>query len=99
MTNCNHLDCCPECAGRLREAEKLAGLDGPERDNKKMRFGYQRLKGMKDGQPKDWLRQPWNTHHWVDMYVESCRTSPYLMGHVWAIYFPASIVAMVWLSL
>lgn len=57
------------------------------------------LEAMTDGHFKDWLGAPWNTHHWTDMFVESSRHAPYLMGHVWAVYFPASIIAIVWLAL
>jgi hypothetical protein len=31
------------------------------------------------------------------MYVEAERAAPYLMGHIWAVYYPLSIIAMVWL--
>lgn len=62
----------------------------------KTRLDYLVLKNAPDGQPSDWLRQPWNTHHWTDMFVESCRRAPYLMGHWWAVYFPVSIGLLVW---
>jgi len=50
------------------------------------------LKVKEDGHVKDWLKQPWNTHHWTDIFVESCRAAPYTMGHVWAVYLPLSIL-------
>lgn len=62
----------------------------------KVKTEYRNLKSMSDGQPKDWLRRPWNTHHWTDMFVESSRHAPYLMGHWWAVYFPASIILIIW---
>jgi hypothetical protein len=73
--------------------------DGMAKNAEKMLADYHRLKEMPDGHPSDWLKQPWNAHHWVDMFVESGRHGDYLMGHWWSVYFPVSMIIMVWLSL
>lgn len=62
----------------------------------KFEADHDRLKEMPDGHPIDWMKAPWNSHHWTDMFVEASRHAPYLMGHVWAVYFPLSVIAMVW---
>lgn len=31
---------------------------------------------------KRWLRKPWDSHAYVNLFVESRRASPYLTGHV-----------------
>ena len=31
-----------------------------------------------------WLRKPWSSHRYVDIFVETLRTSPYFWGHVLA---------------
>lgn len=71
-------------------------LDGLEQNNYKFKRDYESLKNLEDGQPSDWLKKPWSSHDWVDMYVEADRTSPYLMGHIWSIYYPVSIILMVY---
>ena len=72
--------------------------DGWAKNMQKFKFEYRQLKYMADGKPKDWLKAPWNSHHYVDMFVEAERASPYLMGHIWAVYFPVSIAIMVFLG-
>jgi hypothetical protein len=74
------------------EDSKYLELDGLERNMAKFKMGIKALKEMPDGSPKDWLKAPWNVHHYVDMFVESSRAAPYLMGHVWAVYVPLSII-------
>lgn len=74
-------------------------LDGLAKNWQKMKADYAKLKGLEDGRPEDWLREPWNMHHWVDMFKESQDVASYLMGHIWAVYFPLSIGVMVCLAL
>lgn len=45
----------------------------------------------------DWLRAPWNMHHFTDLFVESARISPYFVGHMWAAYLPLSLATIWWL--
>ena len=61
----------------------------------KIKTDIQALKDMPDGHPMDWLKAPWDVHHWTDMFVESSRAAPYLMGHVWAIYLPLSVLLII----
>jgi hypothetical protein len=61
---------------------------------RKYKRDYKRLKDLDDGQPITWLKAPWNSHHWVDMFVEADRAAPYLMGHIWAVYFPVSVIGL-----
>jgi len=74
-------------------------LDGLKKNESKYKDDYKKLKNLKDGKPSDWLKSPWNSHHWVDMFVEADRAAPYLMGHIWSGYFPISIILMVYLYL
>lgn len=58
----------------------------------KVKADLNALKVKKDGHVSDWLKEPWNSHHYVDMFVESCRAAPYTVGHVLAVYVPLSIL-------
>ena len=37
---------------------------------------------------KRWLKAPWDVHAYVNLFVESRRLSPYLMGHIDAVLYP-----------
>lgn len=63
----------------------------------KVEIEYYILGDLPDGAPEDWLKRPWNLHHWTDMFVESCRWAPYVMGHWWAVYFPVSLGTIIYL--
>jgi hypothetical protein len=68
--------------------------NGYKRNLLRFKMDYEGLQEMPDGKPMDWLRKPWNVHHYTDMFVESCSEAPFLMGHWWAVYFPVSIIIM-----
>ena len=70
-------------------------LDNLKTNYRKYVQDYRKLRSMPDGSPMDWLKKPWDGHAYVDMFVESSRAAPYLMGHFWAMYLPLSILAMV----
>jgi len=70
--------------------------DGLDKNTSKFRADIEALKAMPDGRPADWLKKPWDMHHWVDMFKESCEHAPYLMGHIYAVYVPLSVVLIVW---
>jgi hypothetical protein len=69
--------------------------DGFKRNWLRFKDDVKALKAMPDGQPADWLRKPWDMHAYIDMYKESCQAAPYLMGHIWAVYFPVSLITIV----
>lgn len=71
--------------------------DGLARDVSKMSQEWTRMTLMLRPNVRDWLRAPWNAHHYTDLFVESSRISPYFMGHIWAVYLPLSITAIWWL--
>lgn len=59
---------------------------------RKMAMDYRELRDLPDGSPMDWLKKPWDAHAYVDMFVESSRAAPYLMGHIWAVVLPIGII-------
>ena len=63
----------------------------------KVKADIRSLQTMQDGHFSDWVKAPWSGHHWTDMFVESSRHAPYLMGHIWALYVPVSLIAIIWL--
>jgi hypothetical protein len=68
--------------------------NGLEKNLEKFKVDMQHLRALNDGRPEQFLAKP-NSHNWVDMFVEADRAAPYLMGHIWSVYFPVSIVTMV----
>ena len=70
--------------------------DGIFKNWTKMKEDYAKLQEMPDGKLSDWLKKPWDMHHWVDMFKESCEHAPYLMGYIYAVYVPLSVVLIVW---
>lgn len=47
---------------------------------------------MKEVIKKDWKQPERVFHNYVDLFVESARVSPYLMGHVYAILIPLLVI-------
>jgi hypothetical protein len=45
-----------------------------------------------------WIKKPWDSHAYVNLFVESRRLTPYLMGHIDAVLYPALIIAWAWAS-
>ena len=64
---------------------------------RKYKADYRALKNMPDGHPSDWLKKPWDSHAYVDMFVESSRAAPYLMGHIYAILAPIVVILGIFL--
>jgi hypothetical protein len=73
--------------------------DGLAKNEEKYRTDFEALKNLEDGKLTDWLKEPWNMHHYIDMFVESARAAPYLMGHIGGVYLPISVAAMAWFAL
>ena len=73
--------------------------NGAAKNLEKYKIDLMAIKDMPDGHLGDWLKSPLNMHNFVDMFVETARAAPYLMGHIWSIYFPVSIVAIIVLLL
>ena len=44
-----------------------------------------------------WLKAPWDSHAYFNLFVESRRLSPYFVGHIDALLYPAAIVALIYL--
>ncbi|MFT5766749.1 MAG: hypothetical protein ACI9DH_000568 [Halioglobus sp.] len=70
-------------------------INGIRKNMDKLRLDIRYLRNRPDGYVMDWVKQPWNMHHWVDIFVETARAAPYLMGHLWAVYVPASFITIV----
>ena len=73
----------------------MKNLDGIKKNEQKFKLDREALKNMPDGHPSDWFKAPWSMHHYVDIFVESSRAAPYLMGHIWAVYVHVSIAAII----
>ena len=71
-------------------------LDKLKTNYRKYVEDYRKLRAMPDGSPMDWLKKPWDGHAYVDMFVESSRAAPYLMGHIYAVLLPV-LVVLTWL--
>lgn len=61
--------------------------DGLARDWKKLRMEWALMQDIMKVHWKRWIRKPWDTHAYVNLFVESRRASPYLTGHVDAILY------------
>ena len=70
--------------------------DGLARDITKLKFEWELLRQAMAPHWKRWIRRPWDTHAFVNLFVEARRESAYLVGHVDAIAYPVIIVLLIW---
>ena len=42
-----------------------------------------------------WLKKPWDVHAYVNLYVESRRAAPYLIGHIDSVIYPLLILFII----
>ena len=70
------------------------GKDGVERDLGKLGAEYRILKADMNVIWAEFKAHP-NGHNWTDLFVESSRSSPYFMGHVYATIFPLIVIGIV----
>ena len=47
---------------------------------------------------KRWLKKPWDSHAYVNLFVESRRLTPYLIGHIDAVLYPLLAIMLAWSS-
>ena len=74
---------------------KWYDLDGWARTKAKMKYEWGLVKPVFKLTFSDWVREPWNMHHFVDMFVETRRASPYFTGHIDAVAYPILVLIII----
>lgn len=72
------------------------GKDGLARDIAKLRVEYGLMADIMKPHWRRWRRRPWDTHAYVNLWVESRRASPYLTGHVDCCLNTGLILYIIW---
>lgn len=67
-------------------------LDGVAKNLDKFKREFNYLRQMMVPHVSRWIKQPWNSHAYVNLWVEALRASPYLTGHVLAVLFPLLVL-------
>jgi hypothetical protein len=78
---------------RNRVSDNPAGKDGIGRNAARFRLEIKLLRREMSGHWRRWLRRPWDVHAYVNLWVESARIAPYLVGHVYCVLVPALLAA------
>lgn len=76
-------------------AEEWRDLDGIEKNIDKMKKEWSKVKEVLVPEWKRFLKSPFDTHSYVNLFVEARRVSPYFTGHVDAMFYPCIIVIAV----
>jgi hypothetical protein len=77
--------------------EEWRDLDGVEKNIDKMKKEWAKLSIEMKPHWKRFFKSPFDTHSYVNLFVESRRLSPYLIGHIDAVfYFLSAILLGVW---
>ena len=75
--------------------KKQYNQDGIRRNITKLKYEWTVVRPVLKSTFLDWIFEPWNLHHFVDMFVETRRASPYLMGHVDSILYTGMLAWMI----
>ena len=75
------------------------GMDGWRRNIEKMKLDAWVLGQLMPEHVARFKRKPWSLHAYVNLFVESERNAPYLMGHIWSAYLPVSVGAILALTI
>jgi hypothetical protein len=80
---------------------KWKDLDGVDKNIQKAKQEWEKLKNEMKPHWGRFFKRPFDTHSYVNLFVESRRISPYLIGHIDAILYPLLIIlaAASWLML
>lgn len=62
--------------------------DGLERNIIKLWEEWKALRDDMGPHLKRWIRRPWDSHAYVNLFVEARRSSAYLVGHIDAVLYP-----------
>ena len=71
------------------------GLNGIERNIAKLGYEWRRLKDDMGEHVIRFAKKPWDVHAYTNLFVESARSQPYFMGHVYAIALPIVVLLLV----
>lgn len=76
-------------------AEPQRDLDGIEKNIDKLKKEWVKTREHLKPEWQRFLKRPWDTHTYVNLFVEARRVSPYLTGHVDAVLYLALIILAV----
>lgn len=68
-------------------AEEWKDLDGVEKNIDKLKKEWAKLSAEMKPHWKRFFKSPFDTHSYVNLFVESRRLSPYLTGHIDAVTY------------
>lgn len=72
--------------------EQWRDLDGIEKNIDKLSKEWARTRENLKPEWQRFLNRPWDTHTYVNLFVEARRVSPYFSGHVDAVVYPVLII-------
>ena len=72
-------------------------MDGWRRNWRKLQEEWRYTKKRTGEHWERWAKKPWDLHAYVNLYVETRRASPYLMGHIDSVLYPALVGACLYL--
>ena len=70
------------------EQKPYEGMDGLKRNLARFKYEWIMLWHYMKPHWKRYLRKPWDSHAYTNLYVESRRHAPYLIGHFDAVFYP-----------
>lgn len=79
--------------------EEWKDLDGVEKNLDKFRKEWSILRLEMKPHWKRFFQNPFNVHSYVNLFVESRRISPYLIGHIDSILYPTIVVLIIVLGI
>jgi hypothetical protein len=78
-------------------AEEWKDLDGLEKNLDKFKKEWAKLSLEMKPHWKRFFKNPLNLHSYVNLFVESRRISPYLIGHIDSILYPTALISIIYI--
>lgn len=72
-------------------------LDGIEKNLDKFKKEWAKLSLEMKPHWKRFFKNPLNLHSYVNLFVESRRISPYLIGHIDSVLYPATLISIIYI--
>ena len=72
-------------------------LDGIEKNLDKFKKEWAKLSLEMKPHWKRFFKNPLNSHSYVNLFVESRRISPYLIGHIDSVLYPATLISIIYI--
>jgi hypothetical protein len=72
--------------------EEWKDLDGAEKNLDKFKKEWAKLSLEMKPHWKRFFQNPFNVHSYVNLFVESRRISPYLLGHIDSVLYPIVLI-------